>query len=319
MTSDLRTFIRGWLLAGSLAIGSLQAADTAPAAPVPPAAPMKSPSQVFRELLASSAEARDAFLQNRPPQQRERILAKIREYARLPQEERELRLELAELEFFLAPLLHSKPEERPPLLTAVPTEKRPYIDHRLQVWDGLDAETQRDILESQKRLGYFIRSTQADPGELTNTLASVPAPLQAEVVSQFSRWTALTPAERAKKTANFQRFFDLDSTERAKTINRLSELERRQMESTLQDFAALDPVQRAECVQSFARFAAMSLVERDAFLKSAQRWQSMTAQERQAWRTLVQHVALLPPIEPPSPIDRDPNHSQVTTTKPAGN
>ena len=40
----------------------------------------------------------------------------------------------------------------------------------------------------------------------------------------------------------------------------------------------------------------MSREDRTEFLKNAQRWSKMTAPERQAWRDLVAHVPLWPPL-----------------------
>ena len=105
-------WMMGCLVAQLLA-GPLQAQDATKT--VPPAkanspsavssSPGKSPVDFFRKLLAMAPEEREAFLTNRPPEIRQRILAKVDEYEALDPDQRELRLRATELRWYMMQLL----------------------------------------------------------------------------------------------------------------------------------------------------------------------------------------------------------------------
>jgi hypothetical protein len=44
----------------------------------------------------------------------------------------------------------------------------------------------------------------------------------------------------------------------------------------------------------------MGAVERAEFLKNAESWSKLPPKERQAWRDLVAHVPMWPPLPPPA-------------------
>jgi hypothetical protein len=236
------------------------------------------------------------------------VTAKLAEFERLPPIERELRLEVAELEFFLTPILRVAPEERPKLLARIPEQKRSLIDLRLKVWDSLSPDARKELLESQQSLAYFVRSERVDSQRLTETLGTVPPPVRAEVEAQFARWAALQPEERARKTALFERFFDLSSSERARAIRQLSEDERKRMKEAMAQLDALEPQEREHCLQAARQFAALSGAERAEFMANAARWKAMKPSEQAAWRALVDHLDLAtltrPPVPPSIPSPR---------------
>ncbi len=267
-----------------------------------------SPSAVFRKLLHSTPEERRAWLEVRPPRIRELVTAKLAEFGRLTPIERELRLEVAELEFFLTPILRVGPEERPQLLARIPDQKRSLIELRLKVWDSLSPDARKELLESQQSLAYFVRSERVDSQRLTDTLVTVPPPVRAEVEAQFARWAALQPEERARKTALFERFFDLSPAERARTIRQLSDDERKRMKEAMAQLDALEPQEREQCLQAARQFAALSAAERAEFMANAARWKAMKPSEQAAWRALVDHLDLAainrPPIPPSKPTPR---------------
>lgn len=298
-----------------LAAGQLALAESAPP-PLPPA--VKSLAEQFRELLTASPAERQRLLATRTPEARAIITTKLKEFETLPPAEREVRLQVAQLQFYLSPLLRAAPALRTNLLSRTPAEDRPLLEERLKAWDALTPETRREILDSERSLSHFVRQESADPRQLTNTLANVPAPARPEVEAQFARWSALPPEERARKTANFQRFFGLSESERNRTLSRLPDEERRQMDQALARFAGLPPEQRDRCVRAFHKFAALSPDERSEFLSNAAKWQAMSTDERQAWRSLVLH-AIRPPLPPPPvPVPlRRPGPALVATNSPA--
>ncbi|HTH50239.1 MAG TPA: DUF3106 domain-containing protein [Candidatus Limnocylindria bacterium] len=297
-----------------LATGRLAVAEPA-TPPLPP--PAKSLVEQFRALLSAPQAERERMLAGRTPEARAIITTKLREFEVLPPAEREIRLQVAQLQFYLSPLLHAAPEARADLLSRAPAEDRPLLEERLKAWDALDPETRGEILDSERSLSHFVRQESAVPKPLSDVLASVPALARPEVEAQFARWSALPPEERARKTANFQRFFGLSENERNRTLSRLPEDERRQMARALARFASLPPELRERCVRAFHKFAALSAEERAEFLRNAAKWQAMSADERKAWQNLVQH-AIQPPLPPPPvPVPlRRPNSAVAVTNLP---
>ena len=174
--SPQRTALRNWLVvaiaAGQLAVFQLAAETVAPVpAPqklfsgptnlsLPPLPHLKSPVDLFRELLAMTPAERENYLTNRPPEIRARILAKVREYEALDPNERELRLRATELRWYLLPLLRESPTNRAAQLAAIPDDLQPLVKNRLRQWDILPPTLQAEFLESERTLRYF---THVDP------------------------------------------------------------------------------------------------------------------------------------------------------------
>jgi hypothetical protein len=253
-----------------------------------------SPVAFFRQLLAMPPAERNAALTNRPPEVRERIKAKVREYLALDPDERELRLRATELRWWLAPLFKLAPADRAGRVAAVPAEWRGIVQARLAQWDALSAELQKEFLENDKTLHYFARV------ETANTAAA--SPEQQKVATQFNQFFELTPGEKSQ------------------ALNTLSIAERAAMQRTLNEFDRLPAPQRRECVRNYAKFAGMGAAERMEFLKNAERWAQMSPQERQSWRDLVARVPMEPPQPPailpanliPHPAPKNPRGSVAT-------
>jgi hypothetical protein len=318
---------RWWLAlfaAAQMAVSPLVAeTSTNPPAPVksfsaltnmmPPLPQPQSPVNFFRQLLAMTPRERANYLTNRPPEIRERILAKVREYLALGPNECELRLRATELRWYLLPLLRESPTNRTAQLAMIPEDLRGLINARLEQWDSLPAQFRQEFLDNERTLHYFSRvdSTNAPPE---------PGAQRGPSDAEQARWQALSGDERQKITARFNQFFELTPDEKQKTLNTLSDAERAQMEKTLQSFDNLPPAQRRECIHAFTKFAGMSPAERAEFLKNAERWSQLPPNERQAWRDLVTQVPLWPPlpdasIMPPKPPPRSPVRSMVATNQ----
>ena len=291
----------------------LSATAAEPTQVAPPLPAPRSPVQTFRELLAAPVAQRQAYLARKSPAARELIEAKLREFESLNGPERELRLELAQLQHFLSPLLAVESPQRGPLLAAVPEELRTMIGERLRAWDALSPEARREIRESEQSLSHFIRLETTDPGRLAAVVAGASASVRPEVEAQLQRWLALSAEERARKTAGFQQFFNLTDREQARTLKRLDDTDRARMEATLASFEQLPPAQRQRCVEAFRQFASFTPERRAEFLRDAEKWQALSAAERAAWRRLVQRAADQPPLpEPPWPV----RPALVTTNAP---
>src|SRR4051812_34598984 len=104
---------------------------TIPETPPEPAA-AKSPVAVFRELLNMEPSERTKALADRPEETRKRILAKIREYQSLKPDERELRLKVTELGYYLRPLMRTPATNRTAQLAIIPAGYRELVQVRLE-------------------------------------------------------------------------------------------------------------------------------------------------------------------------------------------
>lgn len=276
------------------------------------------PVDFFRQLLAMSVKERNDFLTNKPPEFRARLLAKVREYQLLDPNERELRLCATEVRWYLFPIFRSPPEQHAGQLAQVPEHLRELVKARADEWDALTPGLQREFLENERTLHYFshVDATnnppppQPDHGSYSNLWHA-----------DQERWNALSADKRRELTNRFNQFFELTDAEKEKSLNTLSDAERQQMEKTLQSFGKLPPQQRMECIRAFTKFAGMSPAERAQFLKNAERWSQLPPNERQAWRDLVTHVPLWPPVPntlimPPVPLQVMPHvhpHPTVAT------
>ena len=205
-----RPALRDWfvavLAAGQLAVFQL-AAETVTPVPAPQKSfsgpHLKSPVDLFRELLAMTPDERENYLTNRPPEIRDRILAKVCEYEALDPNERELRLRATELRWYLLPLLHESPTNRTAQLAAIPDDLRDLVNDRLMQWDILPPPFQEEFFESEHALHYF---TRVDPPN------SPPMPPgrewhQGPQNPDLAHWDTLSGDQRRKITAQFNQFF----------------------------------------------------------------------------------------------------------------
>jgi hypothetical protein len=283
---------------------------SSPASHLPAVPGPRSPVDLFRQLLAMTPDDREAFLTNRPPPVRERILAKVGEYEALDPNERELRLCATELRWYLLPLMQVPADQRAARLAQVPADLRELVGSRLMQWSILPPPLQEEFLENERTLRYFAN---------VDTSNGPPLPQDAAPDSEAARWNAMTEAQRKKITAGVNQFFELTPDEKQAALGTLSDAERRQMKKTLQAFDQLPPGQREECTRAFAKFAGLSATEKQEFLKNAERWSRMSPADRQAWRDLVVNVPAWPPLPQdfitPPPVPPT-NFSPVATTNP---
>lgn len=271
---------------------------------LPPVPKVRTPTDRFRELLAAKPEQREALLSRKTPAARALIEAKLLEFGALRPDEREIRLRLAQFQDSLRTLLPIAPSERGPLMAAVPEEDLPWIEERLVAWDLLTEAERRDVLESERRLSWFVRQAEvsSDRQRVEAYMATLPPAARQLARDQMERWLAFPLTERKRKAAAFSRFFDLTAAERQAALGTLSQTERLQMERALSDFAALTPDARERCVRGFQKFEALSPAEREQFLRRAERWKAMSPNDRAAWRRLVEK-ALSPTRKPPFPTE----------------
>jgi hypothetical protein len=261
--------------------------------PLPP--PPKSPVESFRQLLAMKPGERNLALTNRPPEIRNKILAKIRDYLALKPDERELSLRTTEVEWYFLQLRQQQPDSRP--LQSVPETDRPMVESRLEIWDRLSAEQQQAVIKYMPLL---------TPPPAPPSPAAAPTPAQAQSWENFNHklddWQKLPSDQRREIYIRFKEFFALNGDEQEKTLHLLSEPERALIEKALAKFEQMPPLRRQRILATWPRLETLSTKERDEFVRDADRWQAMTPAERQTLRTLfTQLPPPLPPTMPPLP------------------
>jgi Protein of unknown function (DUF3106) len=307
-----------WLIAGTLFARN---PTNAPAVISPgPMPTLESPVDFFRELLAMEPAERRQSLSNRPPEVQKKILAKVREYASLKPDERELRLRTTELQWYMQPLMSMPRTNREFRLALIPDEQRKLVEERLTRWDLLPLPIQEELLNNEMTARYFAPLESATEEQKQKILSQISPERRAKLEAGLERWRGLSAEQREKTLESFNAVFELTPKEKQKVLGSLSAVEQQQMEKTLQSYAKLPVQQRMQCMRSFEKFAGMSLEERQAFLKNAERWKLMSPSERESWRELVKFAPLQPAMPSgnlrppmPPPIHR-PSSSVATNT-----
>jgi hypothetical protein len=252
--------------------------------PAPP--PVKSPVELFRDLLAMSPAERDKVLAGRSAESRKLVLDKIREYRSMSPEQRELRLNVTELRWYLWPLMKMDATNRAPRLESYPGEMRKMVEARLRIWDIVPPPLQKELLQNEAT-ARCLSEIAAGIVAATNVAPEV-----------LKAWGGMPEQNRREISQLFDQFFGLTTQEQQKVLRRLSPQEHRQIEKTLQLFANLPPRQRSKCIRSYEQFTGLGPEERKQFLENVDLWEKMAPHERQAFRDLVQRLSM----EPPTPI-----------------
>ena len=282
------------LLFAGLAHGAEPSSPQLP--PVPVANP--GPVEFFRNLLEMAPAERADAIQDRSPEQRSLIQSKIGEYLAMPSQEREVRLRVTQLRYYLRPLLSIPAENRAPYLEAIPESDEDLIRARLDQWDQMSPEDQQEMLRSEEVLNYLTRPE-------TRNLPPLPPGFDPEfdrrrqrLEASLERWRSLPEDRRQRVMIRFGEFFTLSDREKDDILDPLTEAQRQQMNAALAQYHRLTPAQRQQCIQSFRKLAGMSPEERMRFLHSAEKWKQMSEDERQAWRNIVSKVPPTPPLPP---------------------
>lgn len=280
---------------------STHAQETQPPAAatvVVPVALVPSPVQVIRELLARPETERGEMLAMYPPGLREPVEAKVREYAAMPAETRELRFLATDLRHYLTQLLPLDVSSQDAALLQVPESIRDAVKARLIKWPILLPQMKEEMLANEQVVRYFTRIGITSERDRQLLLDITPPEVRAPMEKRIAEWNALPEETRTRVFTQVNEFFELTPEEREKSLRILSGPERDAMRETLSSFSNLRPDQRELCIQSFERFSRMSLGERREFLQKAEVWSRLTAAEREQWRELVNQVPNLPPFPP---------------------
>ena len=260
-----------------------------------------SPIEYFRELLAMKPDVRERELAKKTPTQRQTLTAKIQEYEAMKPEERELRLRMTQLRWYLLPLMKLPPLERVKPLATIPAADRELVESRLKLWDEIPVHLQKEFLENETNLSYFVRWEASSPEQRAKMLETFPPERRAQWQSDLSKWNQMAAERRREMSDRFTQFFELNEKEKGQILAALPKSERQQTEATLKQFEKLPPEERKKCLESFQKFASMTDEQKREFLRNAERWQGMTESEKKAWRAVVLRRPPMPTLYPPLP------------------
>jgi hypothetical protein len=279
-----------------VAVAAFQAVTAEILPPLPPLPP--SPLQFFRDLLNTNEAGRTAFLAGKLPEQRQAIEAKLAEYLALPADQRELRLCLTELRWYLLAVLRAPEKIRLQYLGQVPEKYRSLVQDRLKIWDTLPEENRKEMLQNEAALAYIIRLEQTTPLQGQALLAALPEEKRRQVATFLEVWRGLPVAQQQAMVSRFQQFFGLTEPEKRQTLKSVPVEQRQQTEQVLGAFERLPKEQREKCLAAFQQFLNLTAKEREQFLQNAIRWQAMSPETRQSLSNWVQKFPPLPPLPP---------------------
>lgn len=296
----------------ALAILVLDGKSPAQPSALPPLPP--SPIEPFRRWLNMPPEEREKHLADYPEANQKILRAKLEYYEDLAPEERERRLAMLDLRYYLEPLLQeTSSARREARLAAIPERYRSTIRARLAHWDRMPPGVRTNILQKDLALHYLTRIHRKPSPEETALI--LPPPVNPRARQKIEAWHDLPGGERKNLSAGLTRFFQLPREERQKTLETLSETEREEIQRSLDALHRMSPAQRQLCIQSFTRLANMSPREQALFLQNAARWQAMSPEERETWKKLVHNLPPLPPeaLMPPLPME-EPGKATASNT-----
>lgn len=263
--------------------------------PIPSGASTNNPCQIFRELLAATDRERESILARKPEVHRKHLEERLKEFGSMPIPEREVRLRMMELRWFLVPLFAMPASNRVERLATVPDSTRKLVDDRLKEWDALPGGLRQEMLQHGITLQYFAGLETVSPKEqvkLWNTMGRESRPQPAMNADQ---WRALMVDRKRNVSTQLERFFELSADEKQRTLRAFSNNERKQVDNALRKFEQLPVLQRKQCLDSFQKYAEMSEKARGEFLKNVERWKAMSLGERKAWRSLITQLPPMPP------------------------
>ena len=280
------------LLIGCMAAGQAAFAQAAPATGV---AKSTSLIDTFRQLLAMDRAGREKALAEKPEHTRNYLAGKLREYDALTPDERELRLHLSQLRYYMLPLMKPGLTNRAERMEAIPTDDRKLIEARLAQWDRLTADLQKEVLENEWLMQTVLRFESSSPAQQKELMEAMSRDRRRRLESDLAKWHALPADKQSRMVKNFNQFFELSDKEKSRIIATVPQSQRRQMEQTIHAFEQLPAAQRTLCMKSLQRFATMTQQQQLDFFSNAERWARLTEAERETVRKLLMEFPPLPP------------------------
>ena len=266
---------------------------------LPPMPETRSPIDFFRELLEMGESQRQEALIDRSPRQQQILREKLAEYEAMPVIEREARLELTELHYFLMPLLKEPGGNREIRLNAIPMGEKQQVIRRLNQWDRLTPSAQHQLLANQEVMNWFVRQDM----EL-----KLPPPLPTSPLmlpfTESQRTLSQKQAQRIEVV--FRQFVDLPAVEQQRSLEGISGDLKRRILLAASELSRMPPSTRSKCISSFITIMAMSEPEQVAIMRKVAQWQSLSPDQKNALRKFVPQVPPLPPGLLPANLSLSP-------------
>ena len=151
----LRVTVAHLLLPPMLALGATAGALAA-----------DSPFAVFKKIVMLSESEREAAvgkLKISSERHRKLVQAKVREYAAMPESERDRKLDALDFRWHLMPIMKTPKTDRAKQLASVPERLRTDIERRLIGWDKLEAGVRADLLKNESFFRYLSSFGRGPP------------------------------------------------------------------------------------------------------------------------------------------------------------
>ena len=271
-------------------LGSAGPAPAQEAAPSERVSPLTPPSftALFRQLLSAPQEEQQKLLAQKPAAAQQLLLEKLEEYRGLPTAERQRRLHLLDLRWYITQLRYVAPSNRITRLATIPEPDRQLVEDRLAIWDALTPQQKLHLLLYDVTRNYLDSPPPALPPSPPGLVMN-PSSNSAQEEA-LKRWRSLPLAKQSEILQHFKSVFDDEPTP---PLPEGLALKQQHVINTLKQ---MEPGQREKYVQGFQKFVALSPPERERFMNNFTRWNKMTPAARNAWSTLAEHLPL-----PPSP------------------
>ncbi len=282
--------------------------ESAKTRPLPPALPPPLPAraqatiETLRQLLAMTAEGREAFLATRTLKQQAVLRHELSILDSLDTASRGRRLHLLAMRVVMDPLLPLDPEARQAAVASLPADLRTFVEAQLRAWDALSPDQRDQMLATH---GGWMPLPTGQPFPPKPPRVEPPAPPSPEFRSRLERdlhrWTTLDERAQTNAARALLQLFELSPREQQAVLARLASDRRQAVERMLAAFSELSEEARGRTVAAYWRFASMSAEERSRFWQNAERWDALSPEQRRAWRALTAHLPPLPPGLGPSP------------------
>ena len=191
----LRVTVARLLLLPMLALGATAGALAA-----------DSPFAAFKKIVSLPETEREAAVGGfkiSSERHRKLLQAKVREYAAMPEAERDRKLDALDFRWHLMPIMKTAKTDRAKRLASVPERFRTDIERRLTGWDKLEAGLRADLLKNESFFRYlssFGRGRQSRVA-LTNHMEKMPTRLREGLEGRITTWREKSKLDRRRPPA----------------------------------------------------------------------------------------------------------------------
>jgi hypothetical protein len=265
--------------------------------------PDQSPVTHLRRLLKAEPSERERLLQQHAASKRSFWERKINQYQAMDAGEQQRRLQEAQWHWYLMLVMRAPDPLRARLVEQIPIEDRPLIQDRLQAWQAMPEDLQRDILLHLPALQYFARFAALKPAEQQQALA------QGQPVATQG-WQSLDQPRQRSLFQTYQSFIGLEAQQQRQVLARIPIPQRMSLQERLVGMDHLSPELRRRCLEALDALKQMNAQEQVRFRQTALQWKDLSGDAMDAVRQVATRIPPLPPVrqrkQPPIPQLRRP-------------